>query len=248
MSSSEIKRKPSKGEAYMYTNLFWLAIGVFVFIPILNNLFLQLIILSTTGNIAYGSLPEAVATVRDILGAVSSFVGLGVFSVCLINFKNKAFGVIVAAFSSHFVNFCASMLAYSMFADDALNAFFLLGLDMVFNMAVYALIYLVTMLTARKKDSFLNVPPYSIRILDVKHPLSLSFLLTSVIYGTISVLAVLYTMIGDFLDPSLGPPVSRADILYWVMEYLTPVISSVIGYFLMLFVGAYSEKCKRRFN
>ncbi len=247
MSNTDIKRKPSKGEAYMYINLFWLAIGTFVFIPIFNNLFLQLVILLTDGDIAYGSLSDGAAIVRDILGSAANYIGLGVFAVCLLNFGKKAFGVTVAAFSSHGITFCVSMITYALVdGNDALTAFFVLGTDMVFNALVYGIVYLIIMRIAKKKDTFLNVPPYSVKLLNIKHPLSLAFISASAVYGGISVLVVLYTMIGDFLDPSLGPPVSTSDILYWVMEYLTPVISAMIGYFLMLLVGALAEKYKKR--
>ncbi len=245
MAGTDAKRKPTKGEAYMYVNLLWLAVGVFVFIPILNNFIIQLVILATDGNVFYGSLPETLSVIRDVLGAAGNYIGLGVLAVCLINFGRNAFGVTVAAFASHGITFCASMLAYSVFADDIMTAFFVLGVDTVFNILVYCVIYLVIMYIAKKKDTLLNVPPYSLGIFNSRHPLSLAFILTSAVYCVISLLVVLYTMIGDFLDPSLGPPVTLADKLHWVTQYLTPVISSLIGYFVMLFIGEYAERLKK---
>ncbi len=245
--SKTTTRRPKLGEIYMYVNLFWLAVGVYVFIPIFNNLILQLIILFTNGNIAYGSLSENVAVVRDILAAAASFIGLGTFVICLINFGKNAFGVTVMAFSTHGISFCTSLLTYALYGgESALTAFFMLGTDMLVNMTVYAVIYLVVMYISKKNNTVLNVPPYKLRVLSFKHPLSASFFITAIIYGGANILATLYTMIGDFLDPSLGPPVSTADILYWVLQYLSSVISVCIGYFLMLFIGSVAEKWKHK--
>ncbi len=245
--NTSLNRKPKIGEKYMYVNLFWLAVGVYVFIPIFNNFILQLIILFTDGNIAYGSLSESVSVVRDVLAAAANFIGLGTFAVCLINFGKNAFGVTVMAFATHGISFCTSLFTYSLYGgNDAITAFFLLGADMLVNMLVYAVIYLAVMYIVKKKNTVLNVPPYKLSAINLKHPLSLAFFTVALIYGGADILATLYTMIGDFLDPSLGPPVSLADTLYWVLEYFSSIISVCIGYFAMLFIGSVSEKWKKR--
>ncbi len=241
-----ILRKPNLGEIYMYTNLFWLAVLVYVFIPIFNNFVLQLIILYTDGNIAYGSFSETVSVVRDVLAAAASYVGLGIFAVCLINFGKNAFGVTVMAFVTHGVSLCTSLFTYSIYGgEDALVAFFLLGTDMLVNIFVYAIIYLVLMYIVKKRSTVLNVPTYKLRVLSLKHPLSFAFFIVALIYGLANILATLYQMIGDFLDPSLGPPVSLADTLYWVTEYLSDIVLVCVGYFIMLAVGSVAEKWKK---
>ena len=42
----------------MYKNLFWLAVGVFLFVPFLDKLVLQVVQFYVEGDIAYGSLSE----------------------------------------------------------------------------------------------------------------------------------------------------------------------------------------------
>ncbi len=239
-------RKPNSGEVYMYVNLFWLAVGVFVFMPILNNFVLQLVILFTDGNIFYGSLSSTLSTVRDVLGIISSYGGLGVFSVAIINFGKNAFGVIILGFISHGVTLFSSLLTYALYGgEDTMTAFLLLTIDMAVNMAVYTVIYFVLMLVVKKRDTVLNVPPYRLRVIYLAHPLALAFFLAALVYGGTNIVVTLYTMISDFLDPSIGPPISMADTLYWVMEYLSDIVSMCVGYFIMLFVGALAEKYKR---
>ncbi len=245
--NNPVTRKPKIGEIYMYVNLFWLAVFAYVFVPIFNNFILQLIILFTDGNIAYGALSETVSVIRDVLGAISSFVGLGTLVICLINFGKNAFGVTVMAFATHGISFCTSLFTYAIYGgNDALTAFFLLGADMLVNLFVYGIIYLAVMYIVKKRTTVLNVPPYKLGVLSLKHPLSYAFFLVALIYGGANILATLYTMIGDFLDPSLGPPVGLADTLYWVLEYFSIIISVCIGYFIMLFIGSIAEKWKKR--
>ena len=84
-----VSRKPTYAEIYMYKNLFWLDIGILIFLPVLNNLFLQLIRLYTDGNIAYGSLGAVMAAVQEAISLFSGYAGIGILCVCMLYFGKK---------------------------------------------------------------------------------------------------------------------------------------------------------------
>ena len=235
-------RKPTNNEIYMYKNLFWVCVGAFVFVPVFNNFFLQMIVLFTEGDLAYGKFSSYVAAIQDIIGLVASYVGLGAFVVCLINFGKNSVGVIFLAFLSHIITFVASMFTYFIYGGSYFfTAVFMLSVDMLINLAVYFIIYLVLLRIVKKKETILNVPEYRFRVINTQNPLTLAVLCAAGLYGVFQLVAILYRMIGDFLDPSLGPPVNLADTLYWVLEYVTVIVGVVIGYFIMLAVCAFAK-------
>ncbi len=240
-------RKPSKGEAFMYINLLWFAILAFAFIPIINNLPIQLVITFTDGNILYGALSENLASVRDVLASFAGYTGLGIFVTCILYFGKKAFGVITLAFASHAISYFISILTYALAGGkDVVSTFFLLGTDMLVNVAVYVIIYFALMHIFKKRDTFLNIPEYRISIFNTKHPLSYGYLITSAIYALAELAATLYTMIGDFLDPSLGPPINLKETAYWILQYLMIIVSFFVGYVIMMLVGALAERYRKR--
>lgn len=239
-------RKPTHNEIYMYKNLLWLSIGVFVFVPVLSNCVLQLVVLFTDGNIAYGETSTYVAALRDIIVLISHYIGMGTLVVCLINFGKNAIGVIFLAFISHLITFVTSMTTYLIYGGDYFySVIFMFAVDMLVNAAVYLVLYLFIMHVVKKKNTILNLPEYHFRLLDTKDPVSFSILGCTLIYGAFEIGALLYRMIGDFIDPSLGPPVNTADTLYWVLEYVTVIVGVTAGYFIMLGVYAFSNRFLR---
>lgn len=241
-----IMRKPTHNEIYMYKNLLWLSIGVFVFVPVLNNFVLQMIVLFTDGDIAYGQTSTYVAAFRDIIALAAHYIGMGTFAVCLINFGKNAIGVISLAFLSHLITFLVSMTTYLLYGGDYFyTAIFMLAVDMFTSAAVYLVLYLIIMHIVKTKNTVLNLPEYRFRLISTKDPVNLAVLVCTVVYGVFQLAALLYRMIGDFIDPSLGPPVNTADILYWVLEYVTVIVGVIIGYFIMLGVYAFSNRFLR---
>lgn len=236
-------RKPTYTEIYAYKNLFWLALGVFGFVPVLNNFILQLVRLSIQGDIAYGSLSDVIGVFQEALSLVSAYLGLGVLAVCLVYFGNNAKGVIYLAFGTHGITFFASLFTYFIYGGDNIGpAVFMLFTDALVNAVIYLLIYIVIITVGAKKDTFMNVPKFSFKAGFMKHPFTVAFLIAAGIFGGAQLLTVVYTMVGDFLDPSLGVPVNTADIMYWVLEYVTVVVNTLIGFAVMTFVAALTEK------
>ena len=137
-------RKPTYTEIYMYKNLFWLAIGVFGFVPFFNNFLLQLVRLSIQGDIAYGSLSEIIGAFQEGLSLVAAYLGLATLAVCLVYFGNNAKGVIYLAFGSHGFTFFASLFTYFIYGGDNIGpAIFMLLADAIVNSAIYFIIYIV---------------------------------------------------------------------------------------------------------
>lgn len=236
-------RKPTYTEIYTYKNLFWLAVGVFGFVPFFNNFVLQLVRLSIQGDIAYGSLSDVVGVFQEALSLVSVYLGLGALAVCLVYFGNNAKGVIYLAFGSHGITFFASLFTYFIYGGDNIGpAVFMLLVDAIVNFGIYFIIYIVVLKLSAKKGTFMNVPKFAFSKSMIAHPFVRAFLISAVIFGGAQLLAVVYTMVGDFLDPSLGVPVNTADIMYWVLEYVTVIVNTVIGFAVMLFVASLTER------
>lgn len=236
-------RKPTYTEIYMYKNLFWLAIGVFAFVPIFNNFILQLVRLTTQGDIAYGALSDSIGVFQEVLSLVATYLGLGTLALCLVYFGNNAKGVIYLAFGSHGFTFFASLFTYFIYGGDNIGpAVFMLFVDAAVNALIYFIIYIVVLKLSEKKDTFMNVPRFSFSKNMFAHPFVRAFLISAGIFGGAQLLTVIYTMVGDFLDPSLGVPVNTADIMYWVLEYVTVVLNTVIGFAITLFIAVLAEK------
>ena len=222
----------------MYKNLFWLAIGVFAFVPLMNDFLLQFLYLYTEGDIAYGSLGAVISVVKSILSFVSVYVGLGVLAVTVINFGKNAVGVIRLAFISHGITFLSSFLTCGLYSyvcygyfltDDVLMQTLMLVIDAAVNLIAYLLIYLALIRITVSRETVLNTPLLKGRYTDIKHPLVLSAVITVAIHSGARLLTVLYSMIMAFTDPSIGLPVNTADIMYWVIQYLSVFVFAAIG-------------------
>lgn len=235
-------RKPTYAEAYMYKNLLWLAVGAFAFVPFLNNFILQFVYLFTYGDIAYTGLSTFISVFQSVIGALSVYTGLGVLCVCVINFGKNAKGVIRLAFLTHLISFLSSVLTCSLysfvsfgyfFTDNVLFQSFLLLADAAASALVYLAIYLFILKISKKYDTVLNVPSISGRYTDLKHPTVLSVFVSGIIYSGVQLLIVIYNMITDFTDPSIGPPMNASDVIFWVIEYLSVIVSLAIGLLIM---------------
>lgn len=235
-------RKPNYTEIYLYKNFFWLAIGVFGFVPVFNNFVLQLIHLTTDQNIAYGDLSKYIAVFQEILSLISTYVGFGVLAVCVTYFGKNARGIINLAFISHGLTFIFSLFTYVIYGGNNVGpAIFMLISDALINLASYFAIYLIILKTAQKHDTFMNIPRFDL-LHPKAHPYFRAFSISALIFGGLQLITLIYTMIGDFIDPSLGPPVNLRDTLYWVFEYLTVIASTVSGFLIMLAVAVLAQK------
>ena len=146
----------------MYKNLFWLAIGVFAFVPIFNNFILQLVRLTTQGDIAYGALSENIGVFQEWLSLAATYLGLGTLAVCLVYFGNNAKGVIYLAFGSHGFTFFASLFTYFIYGGDNIGpAVFMLLVDAVVNALIYFIIYIAVLKSSEIMDTFMNVPKFA---------------------------------------------------------------------------------------
>jgi len=239
-------RKPTYTEIYTYNNLLWLAIVVFGFFPFLNNFVLQMIRLSVTGNIAYGSLSNWIGYFQEGMSLVSTYLGLGVLAICLTCFGKNARGVIYLTFGSHGITFFASLFTYFIYGGNNIGpAVFMLFTDAVINEAIYFLIYFIILKVSEKKNTFMTFPKFKFPPIDFHHTYVRAFIIGAAVFGGAQLLTVLYTMISDFLDPSLGVPVNTRDIFYWVFEYVFVVVHTMIGFFVMLLSAVLTEKYLR---
>ncbi len=247
----EIKmRKPSYSEVYMYKNLFWLAIGVFAFVPFFNSFILQVVQLYVEGDIVYGGLSDGILMAREWLSTLASHIGLGTVAVSVIYFGSNARGIIGLMFASQGVGLISSLFAYIVCGgEDIISAIFILFSDVIATEAVYGLILFLLLRFVKKNGTVLNIAPYKVRFLDFSHPVTKGVLIAVSVFGAASLIALIYRMVGDFIDPSLGMPINIYEWLYWVLEYLNVFIRYIVGYIAAMAVTVlasfYVRKVKR---
>ena len=239
-------RKPTYTEIYTYNNLLWLATVVFGIFPFVNNFVFQMIRLSVAGDIAFGSLSEWIGYFQEGMSLVSTYLGLGVLSICLTCFGKNARGVIYLAFGSHGITFFASLFTYFVYGGDNIGpAIFMLVTDLIINELIYFVMYFIVLKISEKKNTFMTFPKFKFPPIDIHHPYVRAFIICAAVFGGAQLLTVLYTMISDFLDPSLGVPVNTRDIFYWVFEYVFVILYTLIGFFVMIFSAILTEKYLR---
>ncbi len=224
-------RKPSFAEVYMYKNLFWLAVGVFLFVPFLNSFILQVVQLYVEGDIAYGALSDVILTARDWISSIATHMGFGAVAVAVMYFGSNARGIITMMLTSQCVGFVSSLIAYWVCGgQDIVSAIFILFFDFAATEAIYGLILLLLLRISKKKQTVLNIAPYKVKLLDISHPVTSGVFTAVTVFGIASLIALVYRMIGDFIDPSLGMPINIYEWLYWVLEYLSVFMRYVVGY------------------
>lgn len=215
----------------MYKNLFWLAVVVFAFVPFFSSFILQVVQLYFDGDIAYGGLSDGIMTVREWLSSIAVNAGLGALAVSVAYFGSNARGVIALTFASQGVIFISSLIAYVVCGgSDILTALFTLFLDAVATEIVYLVILILLLVYAKKHGTVLNIAPYKPRPLDISHPVIRSVFIAVTVLALANLIALVYGMVGDFIDPSLGLPINAKEWLYWVLEYLNVIVRYIVGY------------------
>lgn len=239
-------RKPSFAEVYMYKNLFWLAVGVFLFVPFLNSFILQVVQLYVDGDIAYGALSSGILTAREWISSVAAHMGFGVATVTVMYFGTNAKGVITMMLASQGVGFISSLMAYWVCGgQDIVSAVFILFFDLLVTEAVYGLILILLIRISKKNQTVLNIAPYKVRLLDIAHPITKGVFTAVTVFGIANLIALIYRMVGDFIDPSLGMPINLYEWLYWVLEYLNVFIRYIVGYLAAMAITVLASRYVR---
>lgn len=236
---SQIKTKPTKltlPEKLTCSSVFWLSVILFVALPFVNNFIMQTAVLNITGNIAYESLAPTLTVIRDLMSVLTAYAGIGAIAAAVAHFGlKKAFGTVILGLLSHTVGLFSSMLAYAVSgARNFAAAVFILGVDAIANTLIYAVILTVLALMRKKRVSN-NTNELTLEDKIISKGGAYSYMVTATaIYGAAQLITVLYTMITDFLDPSIGIPINIQEWVYWVTEYLMLFIYVGIGYFIVL--------------
>lgn len=247
-------KKETNGELpykLLRESLFWLAVGVFIFVPIINSLVIQTVILSIEGNIAYKGAYPVLNIAADILSVVSAYAGVGLMTVALAYFGlKKAKGVVILSITSHLVTFIASVLCYAFLGGvDYEKAIFFLGADMLAGIVVYSLIIMTVSLIRRgkKKRGLDTHPDVNGKIIGKGGIFSYIFASVGIYFG-VQLGLKMYDMISAFLDPSIGLPINPREWMYWITEYLTQMIYGAIGYFTCLALWSLCKYYIRHFK
>lgn len=237
-------RRPSYSEVYMYKNLFWLAIAVFVFMNVLNELVLRVVYIYAVTDVAYQPYAQAIRIVREGLSVVTNYVGLAVLSVCLTYFGHNARGVIRAAFISHAVYFVSYTLAYYMSTGYIIESVIQGFTEAAVNCLVMLMIYIVIMRYTSKKDVQMNVGRYVFGASMTGHVYTKVFALAVSIFGGAQMILLVIDMLIDFLDPAIGTPINIGETMYWVLQYLEVILFAALGFVITVAIGLYAQKLK----
>ena len=236
-SQTKIAPKPTMAESLTRSSLFWASVLLFIAVPFINNFFIQTVVLNVSGNIAYEGLAPILSTVAGLLSALAAYAGIGIVAASIANFGTKrSVGTVILALLSHVMSLIAYIMAYAL--SGARNfgyAVFALGVDALANMLIYAIIIvmLAIMKSKNTKKGNIEAPQLSDKLI-AKGGAYSYIVAATVVYGAAQLLATLYTMVSDFLDPSIGTPNNAQEWVYWITSYLTTFIYLGIGYFIVL--------------
>ena len=239
MAKSQTKstHKFTTAENMTRSSLFWLSVLLFVALPFINNFILQTVTLNISGNIAYKDLSPVLSTVASLISVLTAYAGIGTIAAAIANFGIKnSIGTVILGLLSHAVGFISYIMSYSVSgARNYQYAVFALGVDALANLLIYAVIILILALIKTKSTSAegYTVPALQDKIISKGGAYSYVVTATA-IYGGTQLLTTLYTMVSDFLDPSIGTPINMQEWVYWITKYLTTFIYLGIGYFIVL--------------
>ena len=248
-SSAPLTAKPEAD--YLKVNLFWLAVIVAVFMPVLNSLILQTVLLSVDGNIAYTELSSALETVLKILSPLTTYANYGILACAAAYYGTKAPAVIALCFSAQPLSLLCQVVSYLAASGNQLRSLVNLALDCAINLLFQAVIFGILLLVGRKKlhteqnkEIFATLNGKLIG----KRDIFLYLIIPPAVFGGIQFLLVLLTVIIDFLDPSLGLPQNAGEVIYIVTELITPLIFLVLGYTVILSIAYFSLYVKKTFK
>ncbi len=236
-SQTKIAIKLTVAEDLTRASLFWASLILFVAFPFINNFFIQTVMLNVSGNIAYKDLTPVLSTVAGLLSVLAAYAGIGTVAAAVANFGAKrSVGTVILALLSHVAGLIAYIMSYAI--SGARNygyAVFALSVDALANMLVYAAIIIMIAIMKKKNvnKGECSVPELSDKLIAKGGAYSYIVAATTV-YGAAQLFTTLYTMVSDFLDPSIGVPINLQEWVYWITKYLTTFIYLGIGYFIVL--------------
>ena len=228
----------------MYKNLFWLAVGVFVVLPVFSELILRVVYLYTATDVAYSFLAAPLDALREAITVTANYVSIAVLCITVTYFGRHAKGVIVLAFVSNVIDTVTYMLAYYLYTDRIVNVILMLFIEMVVNCLATLVIWLAVSAYAKKRHSFLNVGEYKLGTEILGHPYTRSFAIAVGVFGAVQLGFVLYDMIDSFLDPSLGTPINMKETVYWVLQYAEVILLTAIGFVIAVVIGLFANRIR----
>lgn len=249
-SSPTSERGIQDKEEYMRRSLFWLGILVYIVLPVVNHLLLQTVNFSVDGNIAYGNLSDFIATAQDIISAVNSYAGLGILVCAVAYFGLYSGGTAMLAFAYQPVILISSLIAYKLAGGTSIDAaIYYFGVDALANLFIYAVIYGVLFIIRYKKftSGETRVKPINGKII-TKGGIYTYMIAATAIFGGAQLASKLYTMIDAFVDPALGPPINVQEVIYWITEYLSVIVYTAIGYFIIFAIAMFSQYSLKHFS
>ena len=242
-------RKPSYSEIYMYKNIFWVAIALFLFVPLLNSIPLALVINETKDNMAY---PENMSYVTGIIQAVLAFTstygGMGILAICVAYFGRNAKGVIRLSLLStaimYFLLYLMDPLINPYAMNDEEGRLITFIVDVAVNTAVIAVVYALVLWYSKRKGTFMNIPEYELNFGMLKHPYSKVFFIAGGVQFFVALVVEVITMAQLFMDKSTGLPETTADYVYWILQYVYLLLYAVIGFIVMVAIGLLASKLR----
>ena len=241
-------RKPTHSEIYMYKNLFWVAVLLFVFIPLLSSIVIYPVSLAMQNNVAYKSVMPTVNAIGAVLSFIGTYGGFGVLAVTVCYFGNNGIGIIRLALLSNLISYLSLWTVHILinpYADEG-GSLITMAVEILINTAFVAILYFAVLVYAKRRRTFMDIPNYGFSVRIKKHPFTGAFLCVSIIYFVINIAIELATMISQFLDPSIGLPRNNAEILTLVSRYGYVLLYTVAGMAVMMLIGVLASALRKR--
>ena len=234
-------RKPTFSEVYMYKNLLWGAVILFIALPIVSELMLRVVYLYVATDVAYQTLAAPIDLIREVITVTSRYAALAVLCITVVYFDRHARAVVRLAFIFHAVEALTYIIAYYLYTGQVLSATLWIIVEALVNAAVTLAIWLFVRGYARKREYFLNVPDFRLDASIMRHPYTGAFIRAIAVFGGTKLAFVLYDMIDAFLDPSLGTPINMKETVYWILLYAEVVIYAALGFVIMVALGLLAQ-------
>ncbi len=240
-------RKPTYSEIYMYKSLFWLAIGLFVFCPILNNVALQIALYKSATNILYSFITLPLQIFKEIFSLLYMYAGYAVFAICVLYFGKKAKGVLLTSFAANplsLLTYCVTLWLMgvsdgSIYAEAITNE--------LANLLLKAALYFALIFVSKKKQSFMNIDTYSFSSSMKKHPYTVGFAVMAGAVAVVSIIIETVSNIAYYTNPRnyYQIPDTFAEVMQEIIvPYINFFVYAAIGFIIMVLVGLLAQRLK----
>lgn len=212
-----------------------------VLLPLLNASLLGSFMVITETDVAY---PERVSQViqyaKELISVLCVFASAGCLAYASALERSKRAVFTICAVSVPIIYLTSALVDMGFYGDSAFSAIYLIPMviNCCFEIIRYAIVMLIASRLGRRARTKGQRPALELFSLD-------GMLSKAAVY---SVLTVFITLIVTSLTDTIsllaeyGAPVNSSELTYLILPYITSIVYSVIGYFVVYFIGTAIKK------